>query len=38
MGRPVEAIAINAGVGVGGDFTNQTDLKAELNLINLNVL
>jgi short-subunit dehydrogenase len=37
MGRPVEAIAINAGVGVGGDFTNQTDLKAELNLINLNV-
>jgi short-subunit dehydrogenase len=36
-GRPVEAIAINAGVGVGGDFTQQTDLKDELNLINLNV-
>jgi short-subunit dehydrogenase len=36
-GRPVDAIAINAGVGVGGDFTEQTDLKDELNLINLNV-
>ncbi|MBL1177794.1 SDR family NAD(P)-dependent oxidoreductase [Pantanalinema sp. GBBB05] len=36
MGRPVEAIAINAGVGVGGKFT-ETDLKAELNLIDLNV-
>jgi short-subunit dehydrogenase len=36
-GRPVDAIAINAGVGVGGDFTGQTDLKGELNLINLNV-
>ncbi len=36
-GRPVEAIALNAGVGVGGDFTRGTDLKAELNLIDLNV-
>lgn len=36
-GRPVDAVAINAGVGVGGDFARQTDLKAELNLINLNV-
>lgn len=35
-GRPVAAIAINAGVGVGGKFT-ETDLKAELNLIDLNV-
>ncbi len=35
-GRPVEAIAINAGVGVGGKFT-ETDLKAELNLIDLNI-
>ena len=35
-GRPVEAIAINAGVGVGGKFT-ETDLQAELNLIELNV-
>lgn len=36
-GRPVEAIAMNAGVGVGGKFT-ETDLKAELNLIDLNVV
>lgn len=36
IGRPVEAIAINAGVGVGGKFT-ETDLKEELNLIDLNV-
>lgn len=35
--RPVEAIAINAGVGVGGKFT-ETDLQEELNLINLNVV
>lgn len=37
-GRPVDAIANNAGVGVGGDFTRETDLKDELNLINLNVV
>ncbi len=36
-GHPVDAIAINAGVGVGGDFTRQTDLQDELNLIQLNV-
>ncbi len=36
-GQPVEAIAINAGVGVGGKFT-ETDLQEELNLINLNVV
>lgn len=36
--RPVDAIAINAGVGVGGDFARQSDLKDELNLINLNVV
>lgn len=35
-GRPVEAIAINAGVGVGGKFI-ETDLQEELNLIDLNV-
>jgi uncharacterized protein len=35
-GQPVEAIAINAGVGVGGKFT-ETDLQEELNLIELNV-
>lgn len=38
VGRPVDAIAINAGVGVGGDFARETDLQAELNLINLNVV
>lgn len=37
-GRPVEAIAINAGVGVGGEFAHETNLKDELNLINLNVV
>jgi len=37
-GRPIDAIAINAGVGVGGDFTHETDLQDELNLINLNVV
>jgi uncharacterized protein len=36
-GRPVDAIAINAGVGVGGDFTRETDLQAELKMIQLNV-
>jgi len=36
-GRPVDAIAINAGRGIGGDFTTQTDLKDELNVIDVNV-
>jgi short-subunit dehydrogenase len=38
LGRPIEAIAINAGIGVGGDFARDTDLRTELNLINLNVV
>lgn len=38
IGRPVDALALNAGVGVGGDFTRETSLEAELNLINLNVV
>lgn len=37
-GRPLDAIALNAGVGVSGDFTRDTDLDDELNLINLNVV
>jgi uncharacterized protein len=37
MGRPVDAIAINAGVGVSGDFARDTRLEDELNLIALNV-
>jgi len=36
--RPVDAIALNAGVGVNGDFANGTDLRDEINLINLNVV
>ena len=36
-GRPVDAIAINAGVGVSGPFAD-TDLAAEMNLLRLNVL
>jgi uncharacterized protein len=35
-GRPIDAIAINAGVGVGGKFA-ETDLQQELNLIQPNV-
>ena len=35
-GRPVDAVALNAGVGVGGPFV-ENDLEAELNLIALNV-
>jgi uncharacterized protein len=37
-GRPVDAIAINAGVGLGGDFVRETSLKDELHLIQLNVV
>ena len=36
-GRPLAVAAINAGVGVGGRFCD-TDLKEELNLLNLNVI
>ncbi|TDC84021.1 SDR family NAD(P)-dependent oxidoreductase [Actinomadura sp. 7K507] len=36
-GRPLDAAAINAGVGVGGDFARHNDLADELNLIDLNV-
>src|SRR4051812_45787562 len=37
QGRPVDAIAINAGVGKGGPFL-ENDLDEELNLIQLNVI
>jgi uncharacterized protein len=37
LGRPVDALALNAGMGVGGDFARETELRAELNLIALNV-
>ncbi|MEO8334124.1 MAG: SDR family NAD(P)-dependent oxidoreductase [bacterium] len=36
LGRPVDAIALNAGVGVGGAFVDN-DLEAELDMIALNV-
>ena len=42
LGRPVEAVAFNAGVGVGGRFTGPkgaketTDLHEEINMIELN--
>jgi short-subunit dehydrogenase len=36
-GRPVDAIALNAGRGAGGDFTRGTDLRDELNVIDVNV-
>jgi uncharacterized protein len=34
--RPIDAIALNAGVGVSGPFA-ETDLKEELNMVALNV-
>jgi short-subunit dehydrogenase len=36
IGQPVDSVAINAGVGVGGPFA-ETDLDAELALVDLNV-
>ena len=36
-GRPVDAIALNAGSGTGGDFARETDLNTELRIIDLNV-
>jgi uncharacterized protein len=37
LGRPVDVLCANAGVGVGGDFARETSLEAELRLIQLNV-
>lgn len=36
-GRAVDALALNAGIGVAGDFARDTDLRDEIKLINLNV-
>lgn len=36
-GRHVEAVAINAGIGVGGAFVD-TDLDREIEVVNLNIL
>lgn len=38
LNRPIEVIALNAGIGVGGSFAKQTSLEDELNMINLNVV
>jgi short-subunit dehydrogenase len=35
--RPVDAIALNAGIGASGAFATETDLTKELRLIDLNV-
>lgn len=37
LNRPIDAIAMNAGVGVGGCSFVKSDLEAEINLINLNI-
>src|SRR4051794_9933141 len=34
---PVDALALNAGVGAGGAFATETELSNELELIDLNV-
>ena len=36
-GRPVDAVALNAGVGAGGAFAGGTDIHDELRLVDLNV-
>ena len=36
MGRPVDVLCVNAGVGLGGAFV-ETDLERELRMIDLNV-
>jgi short-subunit dehydrogenase len=36
-GRDVDAVALNAGRGIGGDFVRQIDLADELNTIDVNV-
>ncbi len=36
-GRPLDAIALNAGIGAGGAFATDTHLDDELKLIDLNV-
>src|ERR1700710_1187966 len=36
-GRPVDVLALNAGIGAGGAFATETQLADELKLIDLNV-
>lgn len=35
-GRPVEALAVNAGIGAGGDFARDIDLETDLKVVELN--
>ena len=35
-GRPVAALALNAGIGMGGAFATDTDLEQELAIVDLN--
>ena len=35
-GRHPDAVAINAGIGVGGEFARDTDLRTEVKLVQLN--
>jgi len=37
LGRPIDILVANAGIGVHGDFAAETSLDAEIALINLNV-
>lgn len=36
-GRPLDSVALNAGIGEGGAFATDTDLRRELRLVDLNV-
>jgi short-subunit dehydrogenase len=36
MGRPVDAMAVNAGIGAGGAFATETSLDQELEIVDLN--
>lgn len=36
-GRPLQAAALNAGIGAGGAFVNETQLSDELQIVDLNV-
>jgi short-subunit dehydrogenase len=37
IGRPLQAVALNAGVGAGGAFVGETRLEDELTIVDLNV-